>query len=216
LLPGVVENLLVLVKIFIMANHQGCDGSVGHSPAVDYLFTSLPQGGSDEFPCNDCRQAKDVIKQLKKRITNKNAAIQILALTVFETLVKNCGDSVHQQIAEKDVLHEMVKIVKKKSDLRVREKILELLDAWQEAFGGQKGRYPQYYVAYDELRRAGVDFPERASEPSVPIFTPPCQPTPPVIGYPVGSESDLVTPTAPGGAVAPETTPGMRYGMKQI
>jgi len=177
LLPGVVENLLVLVKIFITANHQGCDGSVGHSPAVDYLFTSLPQGGSDEFPCNDCRQAKDVIKQLKKRITNKNAAIQILALTVsvnfkceetvnqglaarnllgcvfavsgcmhacgtllrvflqcgmlrihsfyhtqngllwlqvFETLVKNCGDSVHQQIAEKDVLHEMVKIVKKK------------------------------------------------------------------------------------------------------
>ncbi|CAM6066763.1 unnamed protein product [Sphagnum tenellum] len=158
---------------------------------------------------NDPGQAKDVIKQLKKRITNKNAAIQILALTVFETLVKNCGDSVHQQIAEKDVLHEMVKIVKKKADLRVREKILELLDAWQEAFGGQKGRYPQYYVAYDELRRAGVDFPERASEPSVPIFTPPRQPTPPVIGYPVGSESDLVTPIAPGGAVAPETTPGM-------
>jgi hypothetical protein len=25
----------------------------------------------------------------------------------------------------------------------------------------------------------------------------------------VGSESDLVTPAAPGGAVAPETTPGM-------
>ncbi len=38
----------------------------------------------------------------------------LLWLQVFETLVKNCGDSVHQQIAEKDVLHEMVKIVKKK------------------------------------------------------------------------------------------------------
>jgi hypothetical protein len=70
--------------------------------------------------------------------------------------VKNCGDSVHQQIAEKDVLHEMVKIVKKKSDLRVREKILELLDAWQEAFGGQKGRYPQYYMAYQTVDKVNI------------------------------------------------------------
>jgi hypothetical protein len=101
---------------------------------------------------NDPGQAKDVIKQLKKRITNKNATIQILALTVFETIMKNCGESVHQQVAEKDVLREMVKIVKKKSDLRVKDKILELLESWQEAFGGQKGRYPQYYMAYDELR----------------------------------------------------------------
>jgi hypothetical protein len=33
---------------------------------------------------------------------------------VLETLIKNCGDNVHQQIAEKDVLNEMVKIVRKK------------------------------------------------------------------------------------------------------
>jgi hypothetical protein len=75
-----------------------------------------------------------------------------LSPQVFETIMKNCGESVHQQVAEKDVLREMVKIVKKKSDLRVKDKILELLESWQEAFGGQKGRYPQYYLAYDELR----------------------------------------------------------------
>ncbi len=33
---------------------------------------------------------------------------------VLETLIKNCGENVHQQVAEKDVLYEMVKIVKKK------------------------------------------------------------------------------------------------------
>jgi hypothetical protein len=39
---------------------------------------------------NGCRQAKDVIKQLKKRITNKNATIQILALTVSDDWAFQC------------------------------------------------------------------------------------------------------------------------------
>lgn len=37
-----------------------------------------------------------------------------LPIQVLETLSKNCGDHLHQQIVERDVLHEMVKVVKKK------------------------------------------------------------------------------------------------------
>eukprot|EP00252_Welwitschia_mirabilis_P027872 TRINITY_DN974_c0_g3_i1.p1 TRINITY_DN974_c0_g3~~TRINITY_DN974_c0_g3_i1.p1 ORF type:complete len:655 (+),score=146.71 TRINITY_DN974_c0_g3_i1:536-2500(+) len=120
----------------------------------------------------DPGQAKDVVKTIKKRITNKNPKIQLLALTLLETLIKNCGDSVHYQVAERDVLHEMVKLVKKKADLQVKEKILILIDTWQEAFGGTNGKYPQYYGAYHDLLRAGVRFPQRA-ESSAPIHTPP-------------------------------------------
>jgi hypothetical protein len=40
-----------------------------------------------------------------------------LSPQVFETIMKNCGESVHQQVAEKDVLREMVKFVKKKVSL---------------------------------------------------------------------------------------------------
>ncbi|CAM8919666.1 unnamed protein product [Rhodiola kirilowii] len=129
----------------------------------------------------DPSQAKDVVKGIKKKLGSKNPKVQLLALTLLETLVKNCGDIVHLHVAEKDVLHELVRIVKKKPDFHVKDKILILIDTWQEAFGGPRARYPQYYAAYQELLRAGAVFPQR-SESEAPVFTPPQ--TQPLSTYP--------------------------------
>ena len=45
--------------------------------------------------------------------------VSLLLIQVLETLSKNCGDVVHLQIVERDILQEMVKIVKKKVDILV-------------------------------------------------------------------------------------------------
>ncbi|KAK6914876.1 VHS domain [Dillenia turbinata] len=115
--------------------------------------------------------AKDVCRGLKRRIRSKNAKVQLLALTLLETMVKNCTDIIHMHIAEKEIPSRMVKVAKKKRDPRVREKIIFLISSWNEAFGGARGRYPQYYIAYQKLLHAGLMY-SSAYDKSAPIFTP--------------------------------------------
>uniref|UniRef100_A0A1D1YR71 TOM1-like protein 2 n=1 Tax=Anthurium amnicola TaxID=1678845 RepID=A0A1D1YR71_9ARAE len=142
---------------------------------------------------SDNWQAKDVVKAVKKRLQHKNPRVQFLALTLLETMMKNCGDYVHLQVVERGVLQELVKIVKKKMDMQVRDKILVLLDSWQEAFGGPGGKYPQYYWAYAELRQFGIQFPQRSGD-TAPIFTPPVTqtvPRHPPVGYGMPNNSSI-------------------------
>ncbi|KAI3912632.1 hypothetical protein MKW92_028857 [Papaver armeniacum] len=121
---------------------------------------------------NNLWLTKDMVKALKKRLKHRNPKIQILALTLLETMMKNCGDYLHLQISERNILRELTKIVRKSFNAQVRDKILILIETWQEAYGGADGKRPQYYWAYTQLRRAGVQFPERPADTS-PAYTPP-------------------------------------------
>ncbi|KAJ7297543.1 hypothetical protein O6H91_Y049600 [Diphasiastrum complanatum] len=64
---------------------------------------------------HDPRQAKNVVKVIRKRLGNKNPKVQLLILTLLETLMKNCRVVVHRPIEEQNILQKMVKIVKKKA-----------------------------------------------------------------------------------------------------
>ncbi|KAK8975832.1 hypothetical protein V6N11_057669 [Hibiscus sabdariffa] len=61
--------------------------------------------------------------------------------------------------------HPKVQILALTSDNGVKEKILILIDTWQEDFGGARAIHPHYFVAYQELLRAGAVFPQRTERP---------------------------------------------------
>ncbi|AQK67894.1 ENTH/VHS/GAT family protein [Zea mays] len=101
--------------------------------------------------CNKFGKAKDVIKSVKKCIGSRSKTTQLFAVMLLEMLLNNCGEPVHRHVIDNGLLPILVKIVKKKTDLPVREKIFLLLDATQTSLGGAKERFPQYYEAYYEL-----------------------------------------------------------------
>ncbi|XP_076938379.1 TOM1-like protein 5 isoform X1 [Bidens hawaiensis] len=111
-----------------------------------------------ELVARDHRQAKDVIKAIKKRLGSKSKDTQLFAVMLLEMLMNNIGEPIHTQVIDNGILPVLVKIVKKKSDLPVREKIFLLLDATQTSVGGASGRFPQYYNAYYDLVSSGVTF----------------------------------------------------------
>ncbi|XP_051200624.1 TOM1-like protein 5 isoform X2 [Lolium perenne] len=114
-----------------------------------------------ELVAQDPGKAKDVIKSIKKCVGSRSKNAQLYAVMLLEMLMNNCGEPIHKQVIDNGLLPILVKIVKKKTELPVREKVFLLLDATQTSLGGAKGKFPQYYGAYYELVSAGVTFSNR-------------------------------------------------------
>ncbi|KAH7352575.1 hypothetical protein KP509_19G052500 [Ceratopteris richardii] len=140
-----------------------------------------PDWGLNLDICDSVNQNRrcsgEVAKAVKKRLRSNNVKEQMLALVVLEMIMKNCGDPVHRQVAEKDVLRCMIEIVKQKeADGRVRERILVLLNTWKMVFGGPNAKYPQYSAAHEELQRSGALFPGQVFAGTAPFVAPIAKP----------------------------------------
>lgn len=52
----------------------------------------------------------------------------------MESVVKNCGSPIHDEVASKVFMDELRELVHKSTNERVRAKILELIQTWAFAF----------------------------------------------------------------------------------
>ncbi|XP_050392009.1 TOM1-like protein 2 isoform X2 [Patella vulgata] len=119
---------------------------------------------------------KDAIKAIRKRLTQnvgKNYTAVMYTLTCLETCVKNCEKRFHLQVAHKDFLHELIKIIGPKNDPPqvVQEKILSLIQTWADAFRGQPD-LKEVDKVYQELKSKGIEFPMTDLDHMAPIHTP--------------------------------------------
>ncbi|XP_053468591.1 TOM1-like protein 2 isoform X2 [Ictalurus furcatus] len=118
---------------------------------------------------------KDAIRAIKKRLNgNRNFREVMLALTVLETCVKNCGHRFHVFVATRDFIDGiLVKIISPKNNppTIVQDKVLALIQAWADAFRSSPDLTGVVQI-YEELKRKGVEFPMADLDALSPIHTP--------------------------------------------
>ncbi|XP_016093999.1 TOM1-like protein 2 [Sinocyclocheilus grahami] len=118
---------------------------------------------------------KDAMRAVKKRLSgNRNFREVMLALTVLETCVKNCGHRFHVHIANRDFIEGvLVKIITPKTNppAIVQDKVLSLIQAWADAFRSSPDLTGVVHI-YEELKRKGVEFPMADLDALSPIHTP--------------------------------------------
>ncbi|RXN03920.1 hepatocyte growth factor-regulated tyrosine kinase substrate isoform X1 [Labeo rohita] len=104
-------------------------------------------------------QAKYAIGAIKKKLNDKNPHVALYALEVLESVVKNCGQTIHDEVASKQTMEELKELFKKQPEPNVKNKILYLIQAWAHAFRNE----PKYKVVQDTYQIMKVEghvFPE--------------------------------------------------------
>lgn len=118
---------------------------------------------------------RDAVKAVKKRITGSKQFGEImLALTVLEACVKNCGHRFHVLVASQDFVEGVLVrciLPKYNPPTALHDRILSLIQSWADAFRSAPSLSGVVHV-YDDLRRRGLEFPMTDLDALSPIHTP--------------------------------------------
>lgn len=77
---------------------------------------------------------KNAVAAVKKKLMSPNPHTAYYALLVLESIVKNCGSPIHDEISTRENCEEFTKLVETTPHENVKAKMLELIQAWAFAF----------------------------------------------------------------------------------
>ncbi|XP_051241341.1 target of Myb protein 1 [Dicentrarchus labrax] len=155
---------------------------------------------------------RDSVRAIKKRIVgNKNFQEIMLALTVLEACVKNCGHRFHVLVASQEFVEGVLVrsiLPKYNPPTALHDRVLSLIQSWADAFRSSPSLAGVVYV-YDDLRRRGLEFPMTDLDALSPIHTPnrsiPENGTPETT--PVAAPTHQAQPEAPASVPIQNTSP---------
>ncbi|CAF0860899.1 unnamed protein product [Rotaria sp. Silwood1] len=87
---------------------------------------------------------KYTIQSIKKKFRHENAHVVLHSLQCLESIVKNCGGSIHKEVAQKDMI-EALKELAKNGPEPIRDKVLELIQCWSYGLGQQHQIFTDTY-----------------------------------------------------------------------
>ncbi|WWC71583.1 uncharacterized protein I206_105541 [Kwoniella pini CBS 10737] len=104
-------------------------------------------------------QPKIAMQSLKRRIASKNGRVQMYALGLTDTCIKNGGDHFLAEIASKEFVDELSGLIKSPiTNAEVKQMLLKVFQQWALAFQSKK-ELAFFVDVYNELKNSGISFP---------------------------------------------------------
>ena len=135
---------------------------------------------------------KTATKQLFRRLGQSEDSVKMATLTLLESCMNECGETFHAEVGKR--MKAMCDLcTSNKYSRPVQKKAIEMVAKWGRSIKAY-GSLQVFYQTFMDLKRKGVEFPEK--DQGAPMFSPPATTTSPpavVVAKPIivdGGEED--------------------------